>query len=105
MHAGFGSKAEKCGANGFPSFRSHTQAMLRSTLLALLSAFAFAADPVSTDSLKWYTPDRDFLPIEPAAWVYEGVQKAFAGDFANPKSLPYVDELAAAGVTVIHTGG
>jgi hypothetical protein len=33
------------------------------------------------------------------------VQKAFAGDFANPKSLPYVDELAAAGVTVIHTGG
>jgi hypothetical protein len=83
--------------------------MLHSTLLAFISAFALAvahaADPVTVDSLKWFTPDRDFAPIEPAAWVYEGVQKAFAGDFANPNSLPYVDELAASGVTVIHTGG
>jgi hypothetical protein len=79
--------------------------MLRTTLLALLCIAARAAEPVTTDSLKWFTQDRDFAPVEPAAWVYEGVQKAFAGDFANPKSLPYVDELAAAGVTVIHTGG
>ena len=57
------------------------------------------------DSLKWYIQDRDFQPVEPAAWVYEGVQKAFIGDFANPRTLPYIDELAAIGVTVIHTGG
>jgi hypothetical protein len=80
--------------------------MLRIFLLLLIcGAAALADEPVTTDSLKWFTPDRDFKAIEPADWVYEGVQKAFAGDFANPKSLPYVDALAAAGVTVIHTGG
>ncbi|MDB6152912.1 MAG: Trehalose utilization [Chthoniobacteraceae bacterium] len=78
---------------------------LRLLLLFLLGGAALAGEPVTTDTLKWFTPDRDFKPIDPAAWVYEGVQKTFAGDFANPKSLPYVDELAAAGVTVIHTGG
>ncbi len=75
------------------------------TLLALLSATALAADPVTVDSLKWYPQDRDFQPVEPAPWVYEGAQKVFLGDFANPKTLPYLDELAAEGVTVIHTGG
>ncbi|HWE92473.1 MAG TPA: alpha-amylase family protein [Tepidisphaeraceae bacterium] len=75
------------------------------TVILLAICGNVAAEPVTMESLKWYTPDRDFKPVEPAAWVYEGVQKAFAGDFANPKSLPYVDELAAAGVTVIHTGG
>jgi hypothetical protein len=77
------------------------------TLAVLLSATAIGAEPmtVTTDTLKWFTPDQDFQPIEPAAWVYEGVQKAFVGDFANPKTLPYIDELASLGVTVIHTGG
>ena len=74
-------------------------------LLSLLGITAFAAEPVKIDDLKWYTPDRDFQPVEPAPWVYEGVQKAFVGDFANPTTLPYVDDLAAVGVTVIHTGG
>src|SRR5882672_6202640 len=32
-------------------------------------------------------------------------RKVFIGDFGNPKTLAYMDELAAAGVTVIHTGG
>ncbi len=59
----------------------------------------------TTASLKWYAPDRNFKPIEPAPWVYEGVQKVFLGDFGNPKSFAYMDELAAAGVTVLHTGG
>jgi hypothetical protein len=75
------------------------------TLVVLLSATVIGAEPVTTDTLKWFTPDQDFQPIEPAAWVYEGVQKAFVGDFANPKTLPYIDELASLGVTVIHTGG
>lgn len=57
------------------------------------------------DSLKWYTQDKDFQPIEPAPWVSEGVQKVFIGDFANPKTRPYIDELASKGVTVMHTGG
>lgn len=61
--------------------------------------------PPTIESLEWYIPDRDFKPIEPAPWVYEGVQKVFLGDFANPTTLPYVDELAEIGVTVIHTGG
>lgn len=61
--------------------------------------------PPTFASLSWYTPDREFKPVEPAPWVYEGVQKVFLGDFGNPKTLPYMDELAAAGVTVIHTGG
>ncbi len=64
-----------------------------------------AAQPPKVETLKWYTPDRDFKPVEPAPWVYEGIQKAFVGDFANPKTLPYIDELAALGVTVIHLGG
>src|SRR6478736_3648584 len=79
--------------------------ILHTTILILVATTLARGEPVSVESLKWYTQDRDFLPVEPAAWVYEGVQKAFAGDFANPKSLAYVDELAAAGVTVIHTGG
>jgi hypothetical protein len=74
-------------------------------LLLLLSERAISAEAITVESLQWYVQDRDFQPVEPAAWVYEGVQKAFAGDFANPKSLPYIDQLAAAGVTVIHTGG
>ena len=32
-------------------------------------------------------------------------RRRLSGDFANPKTLPYIDELAALGVTVIHTGG
>lgn len=79
--------------------------IIETSLLALLSTTAFAVEPVTLESLKWFTPDRDFTAVEPAAWVYEGVQKAFVGDFANPKTLPYVDDLAALGVTVIHTGG
>ena len=79
--------------------------ILRSTFLSLFCASVLAAEPVTMDSLKWFTQDRDFQPIEPAAWVYEGVQKAFVGDFANPKTFPYIDDLAAVGVTVIHTGG
>ena len=79
--------------------------IIRNLLFALLSGAALAAEPLTTESLKWFTPDRDFKAVEPAAWVYEGVQKVFLGDFANPKTLPYLDELAAAGVTVIHTGG
>ena len=60
---------------------------------------------VTVDSLKWYPPDRDFTPVEPPAWVYEGVQKVFLSDLGNPKTLAYIDELAALGVTVVHTGG
>ena len=78
---------------------------LAPAFLALLTNAAFAAEPVTMDSLKWFTPDRDFKAVEPAPWVYEGVQKAFVGDFANPKTLPHVDDLAALGVTVIHTSG
>ena len=76
--------------------------------------FAFACIPVSgaeppapltLDRLSWYTPDREFQPIEPAPWVYEGVQKVFLGDWTNPRTFEYLEELAAMGVTVIHTGG
>ncbi len=79
--------------------------ILRSIFLSLFCASVLAAEPVTMDSLKWFTQDRDFQPVEPAAWVYAGVQKAFVGDFANPKTFPYIDDLAAVGVTVIHTGG
>jgi hypothetical protein len=75
------------------------------SLLLTLGLVAFAAEPVTTDSLKWYTPDRDFKPIEPAPWVYEGVQKVFVSDLGNPNTLASIDELAALGVTVVHTGG
>ena len=85
--------------------RSPLNKNLTLAFLTLLTRTTFAAEPVTMDSLKWFTPDRDFKAVEPAAWVYEGVQKAFVGDFANPKTLPYVDDLAAVGVTVIHTGG
>lgn len=77
-------------------------------VLTIASANLFAvveAGPPTTESLDWYIPDRKFQPVEPAPWVYEGVQKVFIGDFANPATLPYVDELAEMGVTVIHTGG
>jgi hypothetical protein len=33
------------------------------------------------------------------------VQKVFLSDLGNPKTLAYIDELAALGVTVVHTGG
>ncbi|MHB0960225.1 MAG: alpha-amylase family protein [Pirellulaceae bacterium] len=74
-------------------------------LVMIPGVTVLANDPLTTDKLTWFTADRDFTPIEPAAWVYEGVQKAFVGDFTNPKTFPYIDELAAIGVTVIHTGG
>lgn len=74
-------------------------------LVSLACCAVASAEPPTLESLKWYTPDRDFKPVEPAPWVYEGVQKAFVGDFANPKTFPYIDDLAAIGVTVIHTGG
>jgi hypothetical protein len=71
----------------------------------LAGSAPLSAQPTTIETLKWYTPDRDFKPVEPAPWVFEGIQKAFVGDFANPKTLPYLDELAAMGVTVIHLGG
>ena len=52
---------------------------IKNLILAVLCSSAFAAEPVKTDALKWFTPDRDFKAVEPAAWVYEGVQKAFVG--------------------------
>ncbi len=57
------------------------------------------------DILRFYTTDRDFEPVEPASWVYEGVQKAFISALENPETLKYIDELASMGVTVIHTAG
>ncbi len=60
--------------------------------------------PVTAD-FAWFTQDRDFRPVEPAPWVYEGIQKVFLGDLGNPKTLDYIDQLADLGVTVIHTGG
>lgn len=75
-------------------------------LLVLAAPAGYSQQPLTIDSLKWYVPDGKFQPIEPAPWVYEGVQKAFY--FPNPddpKSMEYIDELAAMGVTVIHTGG
>ena len=64
-----------------------------------------AAERISVDALSWYTPDSKFQPIEPAPWVYEGVQKAFITSLEDPKTLPFIDELAKIGVTVIHTAG
>ncbi|MEI7461534.1 MAG: ThuA domain-containing protein [Pirellula sp.] len=78
--------------------------LLSSDALAFLP-FQLPQGPVTLDSLNWYTQDRDFQGVEPADWVYEGQQKAFVGDFANPATFPYIDELAGLGVTVIHTGG
>jgi hypothetical protein len=74
-------------------------------LLSLALCAVASAEPPTLEALKWYTPDRDFKPIEPAPWVYDGVQKVFVGDFGNPATLPYIDRLAAMGVTVMHTGG
>ncbi|MEI6914373.1 MAG: alpha-amylase family protein [Armatimonadota bacterium] len=75
-------------------------------LLASCPVIAAPAEVVTMDSLKWYTPDRDFKPIEPAPWVLDGVQKAFVScDMSDPKSVAYIDELIAMGVTVMHTGG
>lgn len=86
--------------------RTPIERSCRAVLLFILWAtHAWPAEPVRVEELAWYTSDRDFTPIEPASWVYEGAQKVFIGDFANPKTLPYLDELAAMGVTVIHTGG
>jgi hypothetical protein len=81
------------------------------TLCLLLLAFVLVhpslarGQSLSLDSLPWYTPDKDFVPVIPAPWVYEGVQKAFLADLGNPATLTKIDQLAAAGVTVIHTGG
>ncbi|MCU0718438.1 MAG: ThuA domain-containing protein [Pirellula sp.] len=77
-------------------------------LLVINSANLFAGDentPPTMESLSWYVQDRDFQPIEPAPWVYEGVQKVFLLDYANPVTLPYIDELREMGVTVVHTAG
>ena len=75
-------------------------------LLILAGSAPLAAQqPPTVETLAWYTPDREFKPVEPPPWVFDGIQKAFVGDFANPKTLPYIDELAAMGVTVIHLGG
>jgi hypothetical protein len=72
--------------------------------ILLLGAGARAGTP-ALESLPWYTQDRDFRPVEPAPWVHEGVQKAFLGNFADPRTPETIDALAAMGVTVIHTGG
>ena len=61
--------------------------------------------PPTLESLSWYVQDRDFKPIDPAPWVYEGVQKVFLLDYANPVTLPYIEELGEMGVTVVHTSG
>ena len=74
-------------------------------LLTLSGLGACALAPPGTDAFSWYTPDSAFQPIEPAPWVYSGVQKAFVGDLGNPQTLTYINSLAALGVTVIHTGG
>lgn len=74
--------------------------MLMAALLAPVQA-----QQVKISDLSWYVPDRDFKPIEPAPWVYDGIQKAFISDLANPKTLDYIDKLASMGVTVIHTAG
>jgi hypothetical protein len=79
--------------------------LLVMAILSISGSPVRADEPPTVESLKWYTPDREFKPVEPAPWVYEGIQKAFVGDFANPKTLPYIDELAAMGVTVVHLGG
>jgi hypothetical protein len=79
--------------------------LIVAVLAVLLGPRVVDAQPPTVEALAWYTPDRDFKPVEPAPWVYEGIQKAFVADFANPKTLPYIDELAAKGVTVIHLGG
>lgn len=77
--------------------------------LVLMVSSALAATPaelVTIESLKWYVQNHDFKPVEPARWVYDGVQKAFVGlDMSDPKSIAYVDELVKMGVTVMHTGG
>jgi len=81
------------------------QLVLTALLISIFPATAFSQS-LTMSSLAWYTQDRDFKPVEVAPWVYEGVQKAFY--FPNPddpKTMDYVDELAAMGVTVMHTGG
>ncbi|MEI6914930.1 MAG: beta-galactosidase trimerization domain-containing protein, partial [Armatimonadota bacterium] len=83
--------------------------LLRCLLAALLVGQALSiaanAEPVALSSLKWYTPDSQFKPVDVAPWVYEGVQKVFLGNFADPSQMKYIDELADLGVTAIHTGG
>ena len=76
-------------------------------LVSVAATAAHAKDKLVTmESLTWYTQDRDFKPVEPAPWVYDGVQKAFVyTDMSDAKSVAYLDELIAMGVTVAHTGG
>ncbi len=74
-------------------------------LINAIPSLAHAGEPVKMESLKWYPQDRDFQPVEPAPWVYEGVQKVFIGSLEDPKTTAYIDELAGLGVTVMHTGG
>jgi hypothetical protein len=82
---------------------------LRSLVLSLLAGLALpavaTAKPVTTADLKWYTPDADFEPVEPAPWVYDSVGKAFVEDWPNPATWPMVEKLVKSGVTVVHTAG
>jgi len=71
--------------------------------LASVWVFLTASQAVlgAEDLLAFHLKDKDFKPIEPAAWVYEGILKAFV----PLEDTQTIDELATLGVTVIHSGG
>ena len=86
--------------------------LLGAGALGDLSSFAQApaapaapAERIKLSDLKFYTPDQDFKPVEPAQWVYDGVQKVFLFQIEKPETREYLRELKAQGVTVVHTGG
>ena len=73
----------------------------------LLASICRPAACIGLDDYPWYVKDTEFIGIEPASWVYEGVQKVFfsQGDMPDADFEASVNEFAKMGVTVIHTAG
>jgi type 1 glutamine amidotransferase len=71
--------------------------------VAALIAFAvtMSAARAADDLRPFHVPDREFAPVEPAAWVRDGAVKVFL----SIDDLQTVDEVAALGVTIVHSGG
>ena len=66
--------------------------------LLLVAPPLHAAD----DELRpFHVPDRDFKPVEPAGWVRDGALKVFL----PLDDLGTIDEVAALGVTIVHSSG
>ena len=92
--------------NGSLNFTNKQPLLLGVLVLALVFGFLGGRCVAADDILSFRVKDRDFEPVEPPDWVYDGVIKGFVTGVENaPAVFDEIDKAAADGATVIHTVG